>query len=332
MNYIRRLFEGFFWFILVILFNVTAVQAQTCSCAGAPLLGMQSTGATGEGNILAGVTYEFNQITSLYTGSEQITNNSANRNTQSVLFEINYGITDRLSASGTFSYVRKQRTSGIGTPGNEQTSTTAGIGDGIALLRYTLLPQTLWNRYHIAIGGGVKAPLGNTTLNNPGGRRFNADMQPGTGAWDGVLWSNLAVNFLPLNTMNVSLSTSFRFTGTNERFVEGDDYRFGNEFISILGLSDSITDRISYKLNTRYRSTSSDRRNDNSLPNTGGKWITFIPDLYINTSERTSLKLSGQIPLYQDLNGLQPSTTYALSASFFININSSQNTFIHANN
>src|SRR6056297_322345 len=94
------------------------------------------------------------------------------------LFFLN-SITDRLSASGTFSYVRKQRTSGIGIPGGNQTSSTAGIGDGIALLRYTLLPQSLWNRYHVAIGGGVKVPLGSTTLNNPNRLRFNADMQPG---------------------------------------------------------------------------------------------------------------------------------------------------------
>ncbi|WP_340103344.1 hypothetical protein [Rhodohalobacter sp. 8-1] len=317
--------------ILTLLFT-WPTHAQICSCAGAPLLGTQSSGASEAGNVLIGVTYEFNQITNLYTGSEQITNDSANRNTQSALIEINYGITDRLSASGTFSYVRKQRTSGIGTPGETQTSTTAGIGDGIALLRYTLLPQSLWNRYYIAAGGGVKAPIGSTTLNNPNGRRFNADMQPGTVATDGVLWSNLGLNFLPISTINLSLTNSYRLTGTNERFVEGDDYRFGNEFISILGLSDTITDRISYKLKARYRSTSSDERNDNVLPNTGGKWITLIPDLYITTSDQTSIKLSGQIPLYHELNGLQPSTTYAVSASFFININSSQNTFIHANN
>ena len=327
-----RLLTSLFCLTSASLFFAGAALSQTCSCAGAPLLGTQSAGASGAGNLLMGVTYEFNQITNLYTGSEQITNDSADRHTQSVLFEVNYGLTDRLSASGTFSYVRKQRTSGIGIPGANQTSTTAGIGDGIALLRYTLLPQSLWNRYHVAIGGGVKVPLGSTTLNNPNGLRFNADMQPGTGAWDGVFWSSVGMHLLPFSTINFSFTNSYRRTGTNSRFVEGDEYRFGNEFISILGVSDTVTDRISYKLNARYRSASSDQRNNTIQPNTGGKWVTLIPDLYITTSDRTSIKLSGQIPIYQELNGLQPSTTYALSASFFININSSQNTFIHANN
>lgn len=321
----------FLFFMLSLTFS-TPAEAQTCSCAGAPLLGAQSSGAEGRGNLLVGVTYEFNQITDLFSGSTEITNDSADRNTQSTLLEINYGITDRLSATGTFSYVRKERSSGLSTPGSTQTATTSGIGDGLFLFRYTVLPQTLWNRYRIAVGGGAKVPLGSTSINNPNGRRFNADMQPGTGAWDGVIWSSVGMNFLPASAMSLSLTNSFRATGSNERFVEGDDYQFGNELISILGLSGSFsfTDRLSYTLNLRYRSTSSDERNDVTQPNTGGKWFTLIPDLYISTSDRTSLKLSGQVPLYQDLNGLQPTTSYALSASFFVNINSSENRFNHA--
>lgn len=319
-------------FTALFLFSaLNSSYSQTCSCAGAPLLGAQSNGASGQGNLLVGLTYEFNQITNLYTGSQRITNDSAERNTQSTLLEVNYGLTDRLSLTGTFSYVRKERTSGIRSPSGTQTSSTSGIGDGLFLIRYTLLPQTLWNRYHIAIGAGSKAPLGSTSVFNTNGLRFNADMQPGTGAWDGVLWSNMGISFLPHSTGNLSLTTSYRRTGTNQRFTENDDYQFGNELITNLGFSNNITNRIAYTLNFRYRSTSSDFRNNSKQPNTGGFWFTFLPDLHISLSEKTSLMLSGQLPLHQQLNGLQPSTTYALSASFFINLNSSKNTFIHAN-
>lgn len=331
MCHLYKTAVSIFFSLIISVIASGFTYAQTCSCAGAPLLGAQSAGASGEGNFVAGITYEFNEITNLYSGTTRIKNDSAERNTQSTLLEFNYGITDRLSATGTFSYVRKQRISGLSSPSGTQASTTAGLGDGMVLLRYTFLPQTLWNRYRIAAGGGVKAPLGSTSINNPNGLRFNADMQPGTGAWDGVLWSDLGVNFLPHSTMSLSLSTSFRLTGTNERFVEDDDYQFGNEFVSILGLSGSITERISFTLNARYRSTASDQRNGINQPNTGGKWIGLIPDIFFSASERTVFKLSGQIPLYKNLNGLQPTTAYTASASFFINFNSSQNNFIHAN-
>jgi hypothetical protein len=305
------------------------VFAQTCSCAGAPLLGTQSAGASGQGNLLIGLTYEFNQITNLYTGSTRLSNNAVERNTQSTLFEINYGITNSFSVSGTLSFVQKNRESGISNPGGSELTTTNGIGDGVILLRYVISQQSLWNRYHLAVGAGSKAPLGSTSLRNPGGLLFNADMQPGSGAWDGVFWSMAGVSLLPRSTMNLGLINSYRVTGTNQRFSENDNYRFGNEFISNFSVSNSINDRFSYALNLRYRSSASDQRNKVSMPNTGGLWLSVIPDFYVGLSDNISLKLSGQIPVYQDLRGFQPTTTYALSASLFINLNRNENTFIH---
>lgn len=310
-----------------------STNAQTCSCAGAPLLSSQSTGAGGKGNLLIGLTYEFNQITDLFSGSKQLTNDSAERNTQSGLVEISYGLTDRLSVSGTLSAVRKQRRSGITNPGGTQTSVTSGIGDGIFMIRYTLQQQDLWNRYHFTVGVGGKAPIGSTTVRNGNNLLFNADMQPGSGAWDLVLWNQTAISLLPLSTLNISWINSFRYTGKNERFTETDFYQFGNEWISNLTLTNSIpfSDRLSYGISARYRSTSSDQRNDVQMPNTGGKWISIIPDIFVGISDRTTFKISGQIPIYQHLNGTQPTTKYAISGAFFVNFNSSTNTFIYGN-
>jgi hypothetical protein len=130
--------------LISVLASVIAISAdqlshaQTCSCAGAPLLGSQSAGASGAGNILFGLTYEFNQITDLYSGSDQLANNTVERNTQSSLLEMNVGITDRLSVSGTMSFVRKENTSGLNRPGGGQTTSASGIGDGIIMLRYVV--------------------------------------------------------------------------------------------------------------------------------------------------------------------------------------------------
>lgn len=318
---------------IVLLFVMTAntdhLYSQTCSCAGAPLLGSQSTGASGAGNLLLGLTYEFNQITNLYTGSEKLTNDSVERNTQSSLLEINYGLTDRLSVSSTISFVRKERKSGINRPASSQLSTTTGVGDGLILIRYVLSQQSLWNRYHLAIGAGAKAPLGTTSLISTNGQQFNADMQPGTGAWDGLIWNQAAISLLPRSTMNISLINSFRLTGKNERFTADDNYRFGNEFVSNLSFNNAITSRIAYSMNLRFRSTSSDQRNEISMPNTGGLWVSIIPDLFVSFSESVSMKFSSQIPIYQNMNGTQPTTTYTFSASLFFNLNRSLNTFTH---
>ncbi len=326
--YMNKLNTGTFIIALLIQWPLVSL-AQTCSCAGAPLLGTQSAGASGQGNLLVGITYEFNQITNLYTGSTRLSNNTVERNTQSTLFEINYGITNSFSVSGTMSFVQKNRESGISNPGGSELTTTNGFGDGVILFRYVISQQSLWNRYHLAVGAGTKAPLGSTSLRTPGGLHFNADMQPGTGAWDGVFWSMTGVSLLPRSTINLAWINSYRVTGTNQRFSENDNYRFGNEFISNFSVSNSINDRFSYALNLRYRSSTSDQRNKVSMPNTGGLWLSVIPDFYVGISDNISLKISGQIPVYQDLRGFQPSTTYALSASLFINLNKNENTFIH---
>ena len=314
--------------VLMTAINGT-LRAQTCSCAGAPLLSMQGAGASSAGNLMLGVTYEYHDISALYNRCNRLDNNEVTRVTQSTLFEIHYGITDRFSFSGTFTYVDKNSTTGLRNPENASTLTTRGIGDGLFLLRYTFLQQTLWNPVHLSIGSGAKAPLGTTSLTD-GGFPLNADMQPGTGAWDGVLWSGISLSLLPYTTINLFWQNSYRHTGTNERFGAGDEYGFGNELVSTLGISDQILENLSYMLQLTYRSTSSDQLNGNNLPNTGGKWLSVGPALNLGITDRMSARLSGRVPVYQHLNGTQPTTSWAVSGSIFFNFNSSEQGFIHA--
>jgi len=296
--------------------------AQTCSCAGAPLISSQTTGASSAGNLLVGITYEYHDISSLYNGSIRLEDETVVRTTQSVLFEVNYGITDRLSISGTFSYVDKDRTTGLHTSSGGTTVNTNGMGDGVFMFRYVFHQQTIWKQYHLAVGAGTKAPLGSSSMQR-NGFILNADMQPGTGAWDGVAWSYASTSFLPHTALNLFLINTYRQTGANDRFGVGDSYRFGNELVSMLGVSNQLAGNLSYMLSLRYRSASSDQLNGNNMPNTGGKWLSVIPSLNYPISELISVRLSGQMPVYQNLNGTQPTTTFAVSGSFFLNFNRS---------
>ncbi|CAN5474379.1 hypothetical protein BH23BAC3_BH23BAC3_30700 [soil metagenome] len=310
--------------LLLAFINITKSNAQTCSCAGAPLISSQTTGASSAGNLLLGITYEYHDISALYSGSTRLVDETVTRSTQSVLFEINYGFTDRLSLSGTFSYVEKDRTTGLQTPSGGTTVNTNGLGDGVFMLRYTIHQQTIWNQYHVAIGAGGKAPLGTTSLQR-NGFSMNADMQPGTGSWDGVLWSYFSTSFLPYTTLNLFLNTSYQRTGANDRFADGDSYMFGNALVSSLGITNDLMGNLSYLISLRYRSTTSDQLNGNNMPNTGGRWLSIDPSLNVPVSDTISARISGRIPVYQNLNGTQPTTSYAISGSFFFNFNSSKN-------
>jgi len=303
----------------VVVFGISAPSAaQTCSCAGAPLISSQSISSAAKGNLLVGLTYQYNEISELYSGTSKLDNRSVVRNTQSTLVEVNYGLTNRLTLSGTATFVQKFRKTGLQNPGNEESLTTRGIGDGLFMLKYVLHRNTMREQYQLALGGGVKVPFGRNSLTQ-NGLALNADMQPGTGAWDWVGWSYFSKTFAPATTINLFWYNSYRLTGEDERFGSGDNYEFGNELVSTAGVTNSITDRLSYIMMVRYRSTSSDELNGAKLPNTGGQWVSLRPALTFKLNSQITVRAAGQLPVYQHLNGTQPTTSYTLSGSIFYN-------------
>ncbi len=172
------------YFITSIFGTAKHKSGKNCSCAGNPLIRSQNISSVSKGTLLLGVTYQYNDISNLYTGSDILTNQSVYRNTQSTLTQ--------------------------------------------------------------------------------NGLKLNADMQPGAGAWNGVIWSYIAM--------------------------------------------------------INYRSTASDRRNDQTLPNTGSKWINLEPAIQYQITQGVSAKASGKIPVFQHLNHIQPTTAYIVSLSVFYNL------------
>jgi len=294
-------------------------EAQTCSCAGAPLVSSQSGGTVGKGAFLVGYTFDYKNISDLYNGSNELLNNTVERNTSTSLLELHYGISERFAVTTTLTYVNKFRETGLHLGSSSQKLRTTGVGDAMLLLKYNLHPQTVFEQFQVILGAGVKAPFGQSSMRN-NGFLLNADMQPGTGAWDGVLWMYSSKTFPGINT-ELFMVNSFRYSGTNERFSSDDRYRFGNEFVTSAGAGGSLFRDISYSMALRFRTAASDTRNSAVMPDTGGSWLSASPALItpFPLLENASLQLSGNIPLYQYVEGTQPSISYTLSASLFIN-------------
>jgi len=299
-------------------FYVLQVEAQTCSCAGAPLVSSQSGGTVGKGAFLVGYTFDFKNISDLYNGSNELVNNTVERNTSTSLLELHYGISDRFAVTTTLTYVNKFRETGLHLGNSSQKLRTTGVGDAMLLLKYNIHPQTVFEQYQLIVGAGVKAPLGESSMRN-NGFLLNADMQPGTGAWDGVLWMYSSKTFPGINT-ELFLMNRFRYSGTNERFSSDDRYRFGNEFVTTAGAGGTLFRDVSYSLGLQFRTAASDTRNSAVMPDTGGSWLSARPALItpLPLLEGASIQLSGNIPLHQHVKGTQPTISYTLSASLFI--------------
>jgi hypothetical protein len=142
-------------------------------------------------------------------------------------------------------------------------------------------------------------------------------MQPGTGAWDGILWAYVSQGFLPQAPLTIFLTASHRFTDTNYRYgSQQRGYKFGNETLVNVG-GGYRTDEVDVSIILRFRHVRADRFGGFEIPNTGGWWLSAQPGVNIRTLENLSTRVALHVPLYRNLNGIQLTTTYGVSISLF---------------
>ena len=71
----------------------------------------------------------------------------------------------------------------------------------------------------------------------------------------------------------------------------------------------------------RYRRTAVDRTDGITTPNTGGQWVHLVPGMQYQLSTTTGLNISGEIPVYRQLTGVQLTTSYRLNVGFSYRFN-----------
>ncbi len=292
------------------MFVCSEVYAATCSCAGVPLLNSMDTSSADDGVTYLNITYENHEISDLVSGSKEVSDETRrDRRTQSFLLELSHGITQTWAVSGMLSAVKHERKIGISSLGNESAS---GLGDGIVLLKYTPTRITPISRNEVSFGFGIRIPLGE---NEAGGAvPLSEDMQPGTGAWAGVLWGSYARAFHSSAKLQAISTFNYSANQSNDR-----DYTFGDELNVAIGLAYQSESNFAYGSLFRYRRVKADDRDGAKIPNTGGEWVDFAPSIQYSLSQKMGVRLSGRIPVYRDLNGPLQFTTsfsYAVTLSY----------------
>ncbi|MFH1892357.1 MAG: hypothetical protein ABIK83_06700 [Candidatus Zixiibacteriota bacterium] len=301
--------------VLLVAFTATA-YGQACSCGGAPLMGSLEVPATSAGRWQFGLTYEYHSIADVVSVTQQLKDDNRSRSINSGLLEVSYGLTNRISTSVLFSFLQQERTI-TSSAGTGEVRRTRGLGDGLFLLKYSLLPFSVFHRRQVTLGVGFKVPLGKSSLtaNNV---LVSADMQPGSGSFDGVVWGYFYQSLFNIAPIGIQATVSYRLTGNNDHFGRtGDTHRFGKELILTTGVSYSPISVFDYTLTLRYRSVAADQFNGATLPNSGGKWLQLAPGLNLNITNTLSIRFAGQIPTYRRLEGTQLTTSYATSVSVY---------------
>lgn len=307
---------------LSVLFFPFALSAQTCCSGGVPLGGSFGLGTADNNALQFLLTYDYNALHTLFDRTEVLDDPTRKRNTQSTILEINYGLSNRFTITGLFPYIRQERK--IETyDGSTEVTSAQGLGDILFLLKYRMLDPVKNPDWEWVVGGGFKLPSGKTDHKNAQGLTLAADMQPGSGSFDLLYWMFFQKSKFLIPKLSLLSVTTYRYNGTNKEYNQTQEYKFGNEFQASLGLNYNFfakwpVDVFSF---IRYRNQEVDLIDDTTFPGSGGDWIYLIPGTKINFSDKISLRLSGDIPVYRKLKGLQLTTSYKLTAALQFQIN-----------
>lgn len=305
------------WVFTILLLSLTQAQAQTCCSGGVPLsnnLGglPLSTQSTWQFSFSA----DLNVLRSLKEGSIELDDDSRQRKTFSFLLKSSYSFTDKLFIESLITWVQQERS--INQPnGFTDYDRTRGLGDLAILINFNYLS---FGKFKFIAGAGPKMPTGRADLPDADGLTLNSDLQPGSGAWDGIILHRIQGSGNSRPSQLYFLNLTYRQTGTNSEYLGNQQYRFGNEYQMLLGISDQFlvaSELFSVGLNVRFRSVKGDQFNHQPMPNTGGRWLFIMPVIAWNILPNLSINLNGEFPLYTYVEGTQISPSFRINGGIY---------------
>jgi hypothetical protein len=273
-------------------------------------------------------SYDLNYLNTTKIGKRTVGDATRQRLTQSLLLETGYSISDHFHLSILFTYVFQSRI--ISVPGGKNKDALHGIGDAVMLMTYST-GDGIGQKWELMLGGGPKLPLGRSDMSRSDGILYNADLQPGSGAWDAIVWGLLSRQGIIRPSANLSLRMIYRFTGVKDNYLGFTNYRFGNELQVITGISDQViigNELFNPSMLIRYRSTRPDLQGGEEFPNTGGRWVFLVPGLVYQSSPDFHASLAVEIPVYSYLQGVQLTTDFRISAGLYFRIKNKKNSNI----
>ncbi len=294
--------------------------SQSCSSGCVPIsnnLGLQVSDAK---TIQFSVSYDLNILNTLKEGNKRLNDDARRRLTHSVLFQSGYVINKKWSIELFLSYIRQERI--INQFSNTSKTTAEGVGDAVMLVKYKLIPGDN-KRVNWLIGAGPKIPSGSSDKKDKNDIALNADLQPGSGAWDAITWTQVLKNFKARPSLTWSVTASYSIKGKNNNYLGSQVYQFGNELVVIGGIADQFltgTFLWGASLQTIFRYAYQDENNSEKTPGTGGRWIFIRPGFTIKPGKSSAINISASLPAYSWLQDTQLTPTARYNAGFYFEI------------
>lgn len=309
--------RAFYGFIIGLFLFCIDGNAQTCCSGGVPISNSIGLPIVSKNTVQFNLSYDYNNLSTIVQGRERIDDDSRTRVTQTTMLQVGFGLSPKWSLEMLIPYIKQSRR--IIQLVNEDFVSTAGLGDVSSLINYNFLKPL--SKVSLSAGIGLKAPTGNIDNKNNQGITLNADMQPGTGAWDTFYLLRFISPFNSQKNINFYANLILSHKGINKEYQPNLAYKFGNEQQVSLGVN---AQGLAFKrlwnvgIGGRVRNVNSNQINKQTIASTGGHWILGTANLsHWILPNKTSINLSTDIPLLVSVSGLQNVPTYRFNLSFY---------------
>ena len=216
--------------------------------------------------------------------------------------------------------IRNHSTSGtsadgvsIGSNGDAYASQASGIGDVRVVGRYFGFSE----QQNVGIQFGLKLPTGKTNqLASDGATQVDPGLQLGTGSTDLILGAYFHDN---INQNWGYFSQVMYQTAIKNGMAFGLSYRPGNSVNINGGLRYEGFDVIKPTLQINTRFVQKDSGDAADTFSTGGTLVYVTPGFIVPIDETLSVYSNLQIPMYQNVNGIQLTPRYIFSLGAHLN-------------
>jgi hypothetical protein len=173
--------------------------------------------------------------------------------------------------------------------------------------RYQFDPRQSGDRHDVwGLNFGLKLPTGPFDETNAQGAVAERSLQPGTGTTDALLGAYFSSQ-LPLKNFSWFAQGIFQ-AALNER----EQFKPGNKFGFDLGTRYEAGERVALMLQFNYLYKARDSGAEAEPEDSGGKFVFVSPGASWNLTKNLQLYGFVQVPIYQNVNGVQLTADYGL--------------------
>ena len=319
--------------LILVLFSVSSSPYASANC-GSSSCPIDHHSYMMPGMFRIGVSYENIKMNKLQFGTNRVgvgqipvDHHELETINQRTVLNADYGVSSQLSFNVMAPYiVREHSHIHHGEDGDElEHWSFSGIGDVMVHGTYVLQQSMSPDVPYIALTAGIKLPTGATNKSNEHSEEAEVTIQPGTGSYDGVLSLNGRYIVGTVKSLNGSYTVlpltsniTVRMNGKGK-----DDYRIGNEIVGSVGTMIELDQRFRLLLqfNARSMGRSDVGTTGEERSNTGGTWVFLTPGIGSELFSNMNFFVYAQIPLYQNVHGVQQVAGLNVQAGISYNAN-----------